>query len=73
MLNIKKKLECKHCYQVYKEPIILTCCGESMCKQHINELQSIDDSNKFLCPFCDKQNSNQNKQLIKKKEISNRK
>jgi DNA repair exonuclease SbcCD ATPase subunit len=31
-----------------------------MCKQHINDLLSIDDSNTFLCPFCDKQNSNQN-------------
>ena len=68
-MNMKENLTCKCCNQVYKEPIILTCCGESMCKQHINELLSIDDSNTFLCPFCNKQNSNQN--LIASKLIQN--
>ena len=57
---MKENLTCKCCNQVYNEPIILTCCGESMCKQHINELVSIDDSNTFLCPFCNKQIQNQN-------------
>ena len=59
-MNIKQNLTCKCCNKVFYEPIALSCCGESMCKQHINELLSIDDSNTFLCPFCDKQNSNQN-------------
>ena len=59
-MNMKENLTCKCCNQVYNEPIILTCCGESMCKQHINELVSIDDSNTFLCPFCNKQIQNQN-------------
>jgi chromosome segregation ATPase len=38
----------------------LTCCGENICKRHIDELLSIDDSNTFLCPFCDGENQNQN-------------
>ena len=68
-MNIKENLTCKYCNKVYNEPITLTCCGESMCKQHINELLSIDDSNTFLCPFCDNQNSNQN--FIASKIIQN--
>ena len=66
---MKENLTCKCCHHVYKEPITLTCCGESMCKQHINELLSIDDSNTFLCPFCDKQNPNQN--IVVSKIIQN--
>ena len=59
-MNIKENLTCKYCNQFYNEPITLSCCGESMCKQHINELLSIDNSNTFLCPFCNEQNLNQN-------------
>ena len=64
-MNIKENLTCKCCNKVLYEPIALTCCGESMCKQHINELLSIDDSNTFSCPFCDKQNPNQNIEVSK--------
>ena len=59
-MNMKENLTCKYCNKFYNEPITLPCCGESMCKQHINEILFIDDSNKFLCPFCDKLNSNKN-------------
>ena len=58
-MNMKENLTCKYCNKVYNEPITLPC-GDSLCKQHINELLSIDDSNTFLCPFCNKQNLNQN-------------
>ena len=58
-MNIKENLTCKHCYQVYSEPITLTC-GHSLCKQHIQDLQSVDHKNTFLCPFCNEQYSNQN-------------
>ena len=59
MLNIKKKLECQHCYQVYKDPIFLLCCGNNICKQHIEEFISKSSSNKFSCPLCNQENSNQ--------------
>ena len=68
-MNIKQNLTCKCCNKVYNDPITLTCCGESMCKQHINEFLSNDDTNTFLCPFCNKQNSNQN--LLASKLIQN--
>ena len=59
-MNIKEKLTCKYCYQIYQEPITLVCCGESLCKHHINELLAIGGTNTFLCPFCNEKNVNQN-------------
>ena len=58
-MNIERNLTCKYCNKVYNEPITLPC-GDSFCKQHINELLSIDDTNTFLCPFCNTESSNQN-------------
>ena len=67
-MNLIEKLICKYCNQVYNEPITLTCCGESICQQHLNEFLAIDDdSNTFLCQFCNKQNSIQN--FVKSKII----
>ena len=59
-MNIKEKLTCKYCKEIYKEPLSLNCCGESICKCHIEELLSIDESNHFFCPFCEIENSNSN-------------
>ena len=64
MFKIKKKLECKHCNEIYKVPITLVCCGNNICKQHIDELIPSDSSsaasNKFYCPLCNQENSSQN-------------
>ena len=60
MLNIKKKLECKHCNEIYKQPITLVCCGNVICKQHVQEFISNSSSNKFTCPLCNQENTNQN-------------
>jgi chromosome segregation ATPase len=60
MLNIKKKLECKYCNEIYKQPITLVCCGNVICKQHVQELLSKSSSNKFTCPLCYQENTNQN-------------
>ena len=57
-MNIKEKLTCKYCNQVYNEPITLPC-GHSLCKQHIQDLLSIDDIDTFFWPFCNEQISNQ--------------
>jgi hypothetical protein len=39
-MNIKEELTCKYCNEVYKNPITLNCCGENICKQHVEELTS---------------------------------
>ena len=70
-MNIEKMLTCKYCNKVYNEPITLTCCGESLCKQHIQDLLSIDDTNSLICPFCNKLNSNQNANNNNNKRRSN--
>ena len=63
-MNIGKKLTCKYCNKVYNEPITLPC-GDSICKQHVHDLLAIDDTNTFLCPFCNERNSNQNLRVNK--------
>ena len=63
-MDIERNLTCKYCNKVYNEPITLPC-GDSLCRQHINEILSIDDSNTFLCPFCNEQNLNQNFKVSK--------
>lgn len=49
---MNSKLTCKYCNQIYLEPILLTCCGDNLCRKHINELTSNKCSNKFSCPLC---------------------
>ena len=58
-MNLEKVLTCKYYNKVYNEPITLPC-GDSLCREHIKDLLSIDETNTFLCPFCDIKNSNQN-------------
>ena len=58
-MNIKEELTCKYCHEIYKNPIILNCCGENICRQHIDELISVSLSNKLTCPICNAEISNQ--------------
>ena len=58
-MNLKEQLTCKYCNEIYNEPVILNCCSENVCKRHIEEFLSVDNPNKFLCPFCDAENTNQ--------------
>ena len=64
-MNIKEKLTCKYCNQIFKEPVTLTCCGDCLCKEHINDLLSIDDTNTFICPLCNEKTTNQNFKISK--------
>ena len=59
-MDINEQLTCKYCKEIYKEPLSLSCCGENICKCHIEELLSIDESNHFFCPFCEVENANSN-------------
>lgn len=60
MMNIKERLTCQYCNQIYNKPTTLTC-GHTVCKHHIDELISSNASitNKFLCPICSKEILNQ--------------
>ena len=64
-MNIKERLTCKYCNNIYKDPITLTCCGDNLCKQHIEELTSTNSPNGFPCPLCNEQNTNQNLRVSK--------
>ncbi len=59
-MNIKEELTCKLCNAIYQNPITLTCCGDNICKHHVEELTSNFSSSKFVCPLCEKDNFNQN-------------
>jgi DNA repair exonuclease SbcCD ATPase subunit len=59
-MNIKERLTCKYCNNIYNDPITLTCCGDHLCKQHIEELTSTNSPNRFKCPLCDEENPKQN-------------
>ena len=53
-MNVIKELTCKHCKEIYQDPVMMFCCGENMCKKHINEIKTNSASNFTPCPFCDK-------------------
>ena len=59
-MNVNEELTCKYCKEIFNEPITLNCCAENICKRHIDELLSIDETKTFLCPFCDVESLNQN-------------
>ena len=60
MMNIKEKLTCKCCNEIYNNPVTLAC-GDTVFKHHIEDLISNSaTSNKFTCPLCNKENFNQN-------------
>jgi len=64
-MNIKEKLTCTYCNEIYKDPTTLSCCGNNICKRHVEELMSNNSSNKFMCPICNKENCNQNSNVNK--------
>jgi len=37
----------------------LNCCSEHICRSHIQDLLLRESAPKFLCPFCNEENSNQ--------------
>jgi len=57
-MNLKEKFNCKYCSEIFKSPVFLGCCGENICKEHIDEIISTHESSK-TCPFCSKDISNQ--------------
>ena len=46
---IGEELKCNHCKKVLCDPVSLNCCGENVCKQHIDELSSSKNKECMLC------------------------
>ncbi len=44
----------KKCRLYLENPIILPCCGSTICNEHENDFE-IKDEDKFKCPICKKQ------------------
>ncbi len=46
-------LKCKYCLKMFKStPIILNCCSETICDDHISEFRSSDKKEAFKCLLC---------------------
>ena len=58
-MNINEQLTCKYCNEIFNEPVTLNCCGENICKRHIDEFLSSNEKKTFACPFCNLENANQ--------------
>lgn len=52
-MNIKEDFTCKLCKEIYKDPVFLNCCGENVCKMHIDELFEAQQTN-VSCALCSK-------------------
>ena len=55
MMNIKEKLTCKCCNEIYNNPVTLAC-GDTVCRHHVELISSNSLSRTFLCPLCDREN-----------------
>jgi hypothetical protein len=64
-MNIKEELTCSYCHEIYNQPVMLNCCGDHICKQHIEELIANKPSSQFICPLCNRENENQILQVNK--------
>ena len=51
-MNIKDDFKCSHCNQTFNDPISLNCCGENVCKKHIDEL--LPQTTNVSCMLCGK-------------------
>ena len=60
-MNIIEELTCKLCHEIYDEPVTLNCCGENVCKKHIEQILSNKSSSEkgFSCSLCNADNRNQ--------------
>ena len=51
-MNLIEDLTCKHCKDIFIDPVTLNCCGENVCKKHIDETLSKPSSTTLACPNC---------------------
>lgn len=57
------------CHLIYEKPILLPCCGETICEKHVDSLRIDGDSNKYKCTFCDQEFSRPDRGFLVSKAI----
>ena len=53
---IDEAVLCKYCNNIFEKPVFLTCCSESLCEKHIEEISDKHQTKTFFCFNCDTQN-----------------
>lgn len=59
----------KYCKLIYDQPVMLPCCGESLCQKHVEDLQIPDRKTTIKCCFCSQEFELPEKGLILNKCI----
>lgn len=54
MDSLKKLITCGYCKSFFKSPVLLKCCSEKVCKQHILDFK-INNTKMMKCAFCGKE------------------
>jgi DNA repair exonuclease SbcCD ATPase subunit len=58
-MNLEEDIKCAICKEILLDPVSLNCCGENVCKKHIDEILSKQPKNDMLCPICNSDIQNQ--------------
>lgn len=45
-------LNCKICKSVYKKPVLIPCCNETVCQDCVLSLSDTNKQDEIKCPFC---------------------
>ena len=48
-MSLREDITCNYCSDIFVDPVILSCCGESVCKSHADEFIS---NSVTICPLC---------------------
>jgi hypothetical protein len=68
MLTLKSQLLCSYCSRIFKDPILLPC-GDSICRQHLNE-RDVIKQNKIKCKECNAEFEVKNNQFKSNETLS---
>lgn len=49
-LFAEKNLTCPICFEIYKKPVILSCCGNTFCEKCVLDMKKV-------CPYCAKESN----------------
>ena len=58
-MNLEEDIKCAICKEILLDPVSLNCCGENVCKKHIDEILSKQAKNEIACPLCKSDIQNQ--------------
>ena len=70
MTNMEFTCDLSDCKLYLENPIILPCCGSTICKEHENDIEK-KNYGKFKCPICNQQESIPQKGFPINKKIMN--